>query len=66
MSGGLKNMIAEIVSTMNISKDMVKSFRMKKKDFQFKLKETKVTYLLVFNYTEETHVSVNQLQILKE
>ena len=46
MSGGLKNMIAEIVSTMNISKGLVKSFRMKKKDFKFKVKETKV-YLFI-------------------
>lgn len=59
MSGGLKNTIVEIVSMMNISKGLVKSFRMKKKDFQFKLKETKVYLLISINCTEETHVSID-------
>ena len=46
MSGSLRNTIVEMVSTMNISKGLGKSFRMKKKDFKFKLKETKV-YLFI-------------------
>ena len=46
LSGTLRNTTVEMIMMIIIWKGMVKSLRMKKKDFKFKLKETKV-YLFI-------------------